>query len=71
MQKIEQCKTELIQFIHNLPDEKIIELFDFARFLVSQYSRRRVSQVYDGALLLQQQALCRIWDNPEEDLYEI
>ena len=39
MQKLKQCKTELIQLIHDLPDEKIIELFDFARFLVSQYSK--------------------------------
>ena len=71
MQKLKQCKTELIQFINDLPDEKIIVLFDFARFLASQYSKRRVSQVDDDALLLQQQALNRIWDNPEEDLYEL
>jgi hypothetical protein len=71
MQSLKHCKTELIQLINDLPEEKIMELFDFARFLVSQYAKRGVSQIDDGSLALQQQTLSRIWDNPEEDLYEL
>jgi hypothetical protein len=71
MQNIKQCKTELIELINDLPEENIMELFDFARFLVSQYCKKRVSQIDHASLRLQQQALSNIWDNAEEDLYEL
>ena len=71
MQNVKHCKTELIQLINDLPEEKVMELFDYARFLVSQYCKRSVSQIDQDSLLLQQQALSKIWDNAEEDLYEL
>jgi hypothetical protein len=71
MQNVKDCKTELLQLINDLPEEKVIELFDYARFLVSEYCRKRVSQIDRDSLLLQQQALSKIWDNAEEDLYEL
>ncbi len=71
MQNVTHCKTELLQLINDLPEEKIMELFDYARFLVSEYYRRRVSQIDQDSLLFQQQALSKIWDNAEEDLYEL
>jgi len=71
MHNLKHYKTNLIQLIDDLPEEKIPELFDFARFLLSQYSKKRISQIDDSSLLLQQQALHKIWDEPEEDLYEL
>ncbi|MEQ8192415.1 MAG: hypothetical protein ABRQ39_30900 [Candidatus Eremiobacterota bacterium] len=71
MQNVKDCKTELFQLINDLPEEKVMELFDYARFLVSEYCTRRVSQIDRDSLLLQQQALSKIWDNAEEDLYDL
>ena len=71
MQSLKQCKTELIQLINDLPEEKIIELFAFAKYFVSQYSKKSLSPVDYNSLMLQQKALGKIWDNPEEDIYEL
>lgn len=66
-----QHKTDLTKMLEILPEEKIVELIDFARFLANQYSKKTESAIDKSSLLLQQNALKHIWDNPEEDIYEL
>ena len=47
-----------------------MELMDYAVYLGSRYSPRQQG-VTEESLLLQQEALKKIWDNPEEDIYEL
>ena len=54
--------------VEKLPDEKLLEVRDFANFLVYKSSR---SAIDESALLIQQESLKKIWDNPEEDIYEL
>ena len=70
MLTMRQQKTDLTKMIENLPEEKIIELVDFARFHTNQYSKTE-SAVDKSSLLLQQKALTHIWDSPEENIYEL
>ncbi|KAA3604682.1 MAG: DUF2281 domain-containing protein [Calditrichaeota bacterium] len=70
MQVFEKHKKDLNKIVDELPEEKIIELVDFAKFLFANYSTKN-SQVDKNGLILQQQALKKIWDNPEEDIYEL
>ena len=62
-------EKDLINIFERLPEDKANELLDFARFLVYQYSKK--SGIDKESLLLQQKALSKIWDNPEEDIYEL
>ena len=63
-------EKDLINIFERLPEDKANELLDFAHFLAFQYSKKPSSGVDKAALLLQQKALSKIWDNPEEDIYE-
>ncbi len=71
MTTTKRYEMELASILEYLPEEKAGELLDFARFLVNQYTKMSPLGVDEGALLLQQKSLSRIWDNPEEDLYEL
>lgn len=71
MLALKQYKTELSKVLDQLPEDKIIELIDFAKFLSSQYNQTSKSSVDEWALILQQKSLSRIWDNQEEDVYEL
>ncbi len=66
-----QYEKELANILELLPGDKACELLDFARFLANQYSQTSSTGVDERALLLQQKSLSKIWDNPEEDLYEL
>lgn len=66
-----QYQTDLTKMLEMLPEDKIVELVDFARFLTNQYSKKAESAIDKSSLLLQQNALNHIWDNPEEDIYEL
>ncbi|MGR3319318.1 MAG: hypothetical protein ACUZ8O_12690 [Candidatus Anammoxibacter sp.] len=66
-----QLQADLTGILEILPEDKIVELIDFARFLTNQYSRKTESAIDKSSLLLQQNALNHIWDNPEEDIYEL
>lgn len=66
-----QFKRKLFIMIDILPKEKVIELFDFAKFLTDQYLKKTKSAIDENSLFLQQQSLSKIWDNPEEDIYEL
>ena len=71
MQNKEQYKGDLSRVIDALPDEKVAELIDFAKYLASQYAGRGASSTTEASLLMQQRTLNRIWDHPEEDVYEL
>ncbi len=64
-------ETELIKVLDKLPEEKVIELIDFGKFLLSQYPDKSKSQIDEGSLLLQQKSLSKIWDDPEENVYDL
>jgi hypothetical protein len=68
MEASRKFQEKLSSIVEKLPDEKVLEVIDFANFLVYKSSR---SAIDEGALLIQQESLKKIWDNPEEDIYEL
>lgn len=64
---------QLLKILERLPVEKAQEVVDFAEFLKQQYGQppHPHSQIDEADLLNQQKALAKIWDDPEEDLYEL
>ncbi|MCU0285293.1 MAG: hypothetical protein MUF15_02735 [Acidobacteria bacterium] len=44
---------------------------DYADYLRSRYPKKNKSGVDEESLILQQECLKTIWDNPEEDIYEL
>ncbi len=64
-------QVELAEILEQLPKEKVAEVIDFGRFLLTKYAKPSSSQIDESALLLQQQALSKIWDDAEEDVYEL
>jgi hypothetical protein len=71
MPQLKQYEMELIKVVDKLPEDKVLELIDFAKFLKSQYIGIPRSQIDKGSLLLQQTSLSKIWDDPEEDIYDL
>lgn len=71
MPQLKQYELELIKVVDKLPENKVLELIDFAKFLKSQYIGTPRSQIDKGSLLLQQTSLSKIWDDPEEDIYDL
>jgi len=61
---------EIIEVLRKLPDSKIEEVLDFVEYLQNKSERER-SGIDKSSLQLQQQSLKKIWDSPEEDLYEL
>jgi len=62
-------KEYILKNIETLPPEKLQEVIDFIDFLQIR-SQLQQSMVDESSLLLQQNALAKIWEN-EEDLYEL
>jgi hypothetical protein len=71
MLKQKQYERELIKVIDKLPEDKVLEVIDFAKFLESQHSDTSKSQIDESSLLVQQRSLGKIWDSPEEDIYDL
>lgn len=71
MLKLKQYENELIKVIDKLPEDKVIEVIDFAKFLKSKHSLISKSQIDESSLLLQQKSLSKIWESPEEDIYDL
>ncbi|MBU4220494.1 MAG: DUF2281 domain-containing protein [Euryarchaeota archaeon] len=71
MLKLRQYEKELIKVVDKLPEDKVIEVIDFAKFLKNQHSGTSKSQIDKSSLLLQQRSLGKIWDSPEEDIYDL
>jgi len=61
----------LVEILEQRPDEKIAEIIAFGKYLTSKYPKKAVLQIDESALLLQQKSLSKIWDDPEEDIYEL
>lgn len=61
----------LIEKIHTLPPEKVSEVLDFVEFL-AQRQQEEVSdrQLTHAATHLSQGAFARVWDNPEDAVYD-
>jgi|AntAceMinimDraft_16_1070373.scaffolds.fasta_scaffold230269_2 hypothetical protein len=68
---INEYKDNMLIMINKLPDNKIIELFDYMKFLLQQYPYERKTLTDEDSLLMQQKSLNKIWNNKEEDLYEL
>ena len=62
-----QSKEYILKSIEILPPQKVQEVIDFIEFL---RRRAKPSGVDEPSLLLQQDALAKIWGD-EEDLYEL
>jgi len=71
MLKLRQYEKELIKVVDKLPENKVLEVIDFAKFLKSQHYNSSKSQIDESSLLLQQRSLGKIWDSPEEDIYDL
>ncbi len=67
----QQYGPQLLTILNNLPADKALEIVNFAKFLKQRYGSRSQSQIDESSLLLQQKAMSEIWDDPEEDLYEL
>lgn len=65
-----QLRNEFLHFLDILPDNKIVQLYDFARFLAYQYPMKD-TQIDEASLRVQEMALKNIWEDPEEDVYEL
>ena len=68
---IKEYKNNMLTMINKLPDNKIIELFDYMKILLQQHPYERKTLIDEDSLLMQQKSLNNIWDNKEEDLYEL
>jgi len=71
MSEINQYTKELSSIVENLPEEKVREIINFAKFLICEDTQQKFSMVDKNALFLQQQALNKIWSDPQEDIYEL
>ena len=70
MNTVQAYKIKIDSIIDRLPEAKVEELLDYAAYLGSIYSYPQEKGAEDS-LLLQQEALKKIWDHPEEDIYEL
>jgi hypothetical protein len=71
MLSIQEYKSKIDHIIDRLPESKVGELLDYAAYLSLKYTDRVESGVDEESLMLQQESLKRIWDHPEEDIYEL
>jgi hypothetical protein len=60
-------EQDLMEKIRMLPDEKLGELEDFIDFLQQRTEDRRLTE---AAARLSEDALRRVWDNPDDADYD-
>lgn len=60
----------LIEKIHTLPPEKVAEVLDFVEFLAQRQEEVNDRQLTHAATQLSQGAFARVWDNPEDAVYD-
>jgi hypothetical protein len=68
---VQEYKLKIDRIIERLPESKVEELLDYATYLSTRYSKQTQSWIDASSLILQQEALKKIWDDPEEDIYEL
>ncbi|MCK4766432.1 MAG: DUF2281 domain-containing protein [Candidatus Aminicenantes bacterium] len=71
MINVQEYKSKINNIIEHLPESKVEELWDFAAYLKARYTGKEESPVNEESLILQQESLKKIWDNPGEDIYEL
>jgi hypothetical protein len=71
MLNVHEYKSRINDIIEHLPESKVEELLDFAAYLKARYPGKEESQVNEESLIIQQESLKKIWDNPAEDIYEL
>jgi len=60
----------LFERIHTLPPEKVSEVLDFVEFLTQREEKVGEGQLTRAATQLSQGAFARVWDNPEDAVYD-
>ena len=60
-------KQELFEKIRTLPEDKVSEVEDFVDFIRQREEDRRLSQ---AVAQLSEEALRRVWDNPDDAEYD-
>jgi hypothetical protein len=68
---VQEYKLKIDRIIERLPESKVEELLNYATYLSTRYSKQTQSWIDASSLILQQEALKKIWDDPEEDIYEL
>ena len=63
-------KQTLIEKIHSLPPEKISEVVDFVDFLAERQEEVSDRQLTQVAARLSSGAFAKVWDNPEDAVYD-
>jgi hypothetical protein len=58
---------ELMKKIRALPEDKITEVEDFVDFL---HRRSEDRHLIEAAARLSEEALRKVWDNPDDDAYD-
>jgi hypothetical protein len=62
-------EESITQKLQDLSPELLEEVIDFIDFL--KIKRMKKGHIDVSSLLLQQESLARIWDNENEDVYEL
>ena len=60
----------LIEQIHSLPPERVSEVADFVEFLAQKQDQQSDRQLTQAATRLSSGAFARVWDNPEDAVYD-
>jgi Protein of unknown function (DUF2281) len=58
---------QLIEKISRLPPDRVAEVEDFVDFLSQRDTDRQVARAAAGA---SEAAFAKVWDNPEDDVYD-
>jgi hypothetical protein len=66
MQKRTRPASALVEKIHSLPPERVVEVEDFVDFLAQRDERRLTS----AAAKLSEKAFRKVWDNPRDAAYD-
>lgn len=63
-------EQSLINTLHRLPPEKVSEVADFAEFLAQRHTQEDDRQLTQAAARLSAGAFAKVWDNPEDAVYD-
>ncbi len=73
MLSLQDYKVRIAKIIDRLPDQKVIELMDYAAFLSSRYgdSKGTDKGMDDDTLMMQSDVMKSTLTNPQEDIYKL
>lgn len=58
--------AQVVEQLESLPPSRLEEVIDFIEFLNARQADRGLTRAYTAA---SEPALKRVWDNPEDDIY--